>query len=237
MPRRLDTPEDGAEALKLLARGAEAELYLVEWGGRLAVLKRRVPKPYRHRVIDDALRFRRTLVEARMLVRALELGLSVPLLYEVRLSDAEIIMEYVEGRSLRWYIEECGLDEVAVDAVKRLGWMIGVLHEHGFVHGDVTTSNIIVTGRGSYKLIDFGLSGSSDDEEDKAVDVHLFLRAVESTHPEYADSLYKLFLEGYGEARGREKAEMVAGLVSKIRLMGRYVEERRRRRMVWEGLH
>ncbi len=219
--------------MRLLARGAEAEVYLVEWGGRPAVLKRRVAKPYRHPRIDEALRRQRTLTEARMLARALELGLDAPALYEARLREAEIIMEYVGGVSLRWWLEERGLDEKAAWATRRLGEMIGVLHEHGFTHGDVTTSNLIVSG-GRAVLIDYGLASASRDPLDQAVDVHLFLRAVESTHPEHAGRLYTLFLEGYRSVRGEDATREVLEGVGRIRLMGRYVEARRR--SVWGGV-
>ncbi len=220
---------------RLLARGAEAEVYLVEWGGRPAVLKRRVPKPYRHPLLDRSLRIKRTLTEARMLVRCLELGVSVPVLYEARLSRAEIVMEYVPGVSLRWYLEEHGLDGVAERAARELGRMIGVLHEHGFTHGDVTTSNLIIGEGGSYKLIDLGLAEATRSLEDQAVDVHLYLRAVESTHPEHTEALFNLFLEGYRGVRGGDTTERVLEAVRRIRLMGRYVEERRRR-TVWGEL-
>ncbi len=221
--------------MRLLARGAEAEVYLTTWAGRPAVLKRRVAKPYRHPRIDRELRLRRTLTEARMLLRCLEMGVSVPVLYEARLADAEIIMEYVEGVTLRWYIEDRGVDSRVVEATVELGRMIGVLHEHGYTHGDVTTSNLIVARGGGYKLIDLGLAEAARSIEDQAVDVHLFLRAVESTHPEHAERLFNLFLEGYRGVRGGDTTERVLEAVRRIRLMGRYVAERRRR-TVWEGL-
>ena len=164
--------------MKLLARGAEAELYLTEWGGRRAVLKRRVEKPYRHPMLDRRLRLQRTLTEARMLARAAELGVDAPALYEVRLGEAEIIMEYVEGVSLRWYVEERGVDARASEAAEKLGWMIGVLHENGFTHGDVTTSNVLLGPEGRVVLIDFGLASHSENPLDHAVDLHLFLRAL-----------------------------------------------------------
>ncbi len=221
--------------MRLIARGAEAELYLAEWAGLRVVVKRRVAKRYRHRVLDEWLRRRRTIVEARMLVRSLELGLDVPVLYEASVAETTLVMEYFEGRPLRRVIEERGVDELVAGATRRLGYMIGVLHEHGFVHGDVTTSNLLVSSRGHVKLIDFGLSGAAEDEEDLAVDIHLYLRSLESTHPEWVETLYKLFLEGYMEARGRETVDRITALVKKLRLMGRYVEERRRR-TVWGEL-
>lgn len=217
--------------MRLLAKGAEAELYLTEWGGRPAVLKRRVAKPYRHPLLDRRLRLQRTLTEARMLARAAALGVDAPTLYEARLGEAEIIMEYVRGVNLRWYIEERGVDEAASRAVERLGWMIGVLHENGFTHGDVTTSNVILGEGGRVVLIDFGLASHSEDPLDHAVDLHLFLRAVESTHPEHAPVLFNTFLRGYREARGEDVARRVLEGVGRIRLMGRYVEARRR--AVW----
>jgi len=79
-----------------------------------------------------------------------------------------------------------------------LGKMLARLHACNIVHGDLTTSNIMVrdneeggatTAGGdagattSLVLIDFGLSYSSTLLEDKAVDLYVLERAFLSTHP------------------------------------------------------
>ncbi len=215
-------------------RGAEAFIYPVSWFGVEALAKVRVPKPYRHPELDARLRRSRTLTEARMLVEARGLGVPVPTLLYVDPDRALIIVERVRGPLLAELVEAEGVSERVTRVVERLGYYAGVLHENGVVHGDLSTSNVVVRGDTPY-IIDFGLAEHSDSELDKAVDLHLFLRSLESTHPEAVGPLYAAFRRGYAGARGAEAAERVQALVERIRAMGRYVEEARRVALVWGG--
>ncbi len=70
-----------------------------------------------------------------------------------------LVMEYLEGRSLKSIIEEHPLD---LDSLLDLGIQIGdaldAAHAKGILHRDVKPGNIFVTNRGQAKLLDFGLA-------------------------------------------------------------------------------
>ncbi len=212
-----------AKELKPVHRGAEAYLYLIDWFGEKAILKHRLPKKYRHSKLDILLRRRRTVTEARAIKEALRIGVMAPAVYYVDPMEAIIVMEYLPYPSLSSIIEEGNLEK-AIKASEQVGRYAAMLHEEGISHGDLTTSNVLVGDH--VFLIDFGLASLHSTERDNAVDVHLFLRSLESTHPEHVDTVFQAFIDGYRSLRG-EKTEKILGLVEEIRLMGRYKAERR----------
>ena len=56
----------------------------------------------------------------------------------------------------------------------RIGDLVGQVHAAGFVHGDLTTSNFLFDEKNSkISIIDFGLSTTSNKEENRAVDLHV----------------------------------------------------------------
>lgn len=57
------------------------------------------------------------------------------------------------------------------------------MHDSGIIHGDLTTSNMMIRQNKSIVMIDFGLSFNSTLIEDKAVDLYVLERAFLSTHP------------------------------------------------------
>ncbi len=215
-------------------RGAESFIYESDWLGKAVLVKARIPKHYRSRVLDERLRKRRTIAEARNIVESLKHGIPAPTVYYVDPENAVIVIEKVEGKLLRDLIEEEGASQRVISAVEKLGSYTAMLHSAGIVHGDLTTSNVMVSD-GEPVIIDFGLSERSRDELDMAIDVHLFLRSLESTHPEHASILYEAFLKGYASVRGARTALRIRMLVERIRSMGRYVEEARRVKLVWGG--
>ena len=211
----------------LLKRGAESEIRLGTFMGLKAILKLRVKKPYMHPTLAERIVSARTRREAKVMVEARSAGVNAPLLYAVFPSAGLIIMEYVEGPLLKDYVGREGWRSLFREA----GAQLGRLHAAGIVHGDPTTSNYIVSKGGLY-LIDYGLSAFTRDVEERAVDLHLFRRAVEATHAGVASDAFKAFIEGYRSVMGGE-ADAVEERAREIALRGRYVEARR---SVWGGL-
>lgn len=213
----------------LIASGAEANLYKGRFLGYDVVVKHRVSKPYRDVKLDLMIRRDRTLTEAKIMLLAMSLGVRVPTVLYVDLENSIIVMEYVEGVLLRDYI---GLvdEDVRRAYLELLGVYVGKLHKNDITHGDLTTSNVIVSSNGSLYIIDFGLSKISNDVEDKAVDIHLLMRSFESIHYNMSKELLTYFLRGYRSVLSPNEVNDILNTVKEIRLRGRYVEERRVRK-------
>lgn len=176
--------------MEMIAQGAEAKIFLTAEG----ILKERVAKSYRHVLIDSGLRGTRTRREAKILETLSKLGFPSPKLVSMDDANGKILMEQINGDKLRDVI----LSDPAGFGCK-VGEVIGGLHNIGIVHGDPTTSNMIISS-GKVHLIDFGLSQFSTKVEDKAVDLHLFDRAVESAHHTIYSKVMPAFFEGYSNS-------------------------------------
>ncbi len=154
--------------------------------------KLRIPKTYRLPQIDEKIRKSRTKKEIKGILKAKELGILVPELYPS--DDAyTIIMDYIDGKRLRDVAKDDS--STTLTYFEEVGTYLAKLHQAGLVHGDLTTSNILITTKAYF--IDFGLSYFSQKIEDMAVDIHVFEEALESTHHEHAAKYYASFLEGY----------------------------------------
>ncbi|VFJ14215.1 KEOPS complex kinase/ATPase Bud32 [Candidatus Nitrosocosmicus franklandus] len=197
----------------LLKRGAESELYLINWYGTRAISKVRIRKDYRHPSIDIPLRKQRTIHEANILSQVKLLGINAPFIYYLDISNFEIVMEFVQGKVLR--------DVFSPEYCIVLGKMIGALHSNNIIHGDITTSNFIVSPNGVISLIDFGLSFISERYEDKAADIRLFKEILNSIHIEVFEESYENFCNGYTQ-KYTKVAPTIFKIVSNIEKRGRY---------------
>ncbi|MFA4662966.1 Kae1-associated kinase Bud32 [Pyrococcus kukulkanii] len=214
--------------MMLIKQGAEAKIYLAEFSELYfdypikVIVKERIKKRYRIEEIDTKLRKERTIREARILHRAKEFGVNVPYVFEVDTKNMIIVMEYIEGERLKELLERISLDE-KLEICREIGRQVGKLHEAGIVHGDLTTSNMIMR-KGKIYLIDFGLAEFDDTLEAQGVDLHLLRRAMESTHYRWFEEGFKAVLEGYAEVRGEEKRREIEEKIREIELRGRYRE-------------
>jgi len=207
--------------VNVLSKGAEAILLLKLWYGMLVVEKIRISKRYRNPHLDVMLRRARTILEARLLHEAKLLGIPVPALIDIDIRRNSLTMEYIPGKRLRDSLERFDKDFIEC-LFRNIGENVGILHSNGIVHGDLTTSNMILTETGNVYLIDFGLGGHTWDLEDMGTDIHLMLRALESTHTDIADLCFKAFINGYRKIM-KDKTGEVLRKVKEIRSRGRYV--------------
>lgn len=189
---------DEANDCRLIFRGAEAEVFATTFHGLPAVAKRRVAKAYRLPELDRRIRRERTKLEAHVTQEARAAGVRAPRVFDVDLARAQIVFEFVQGPSLRQFLH--AKEPNALDACTEFGRLVGRLHESGYVHGDLTTSNVL-TGPEGPVLIDFGLASRSDEVEYRGVDLHLIERTFASTHPE-RDDYFDAFQSGYAHAFG-----------------------------------
>lgn len=184
-------------------QGAEAVIELKEDNA----VKKREKKKYRHPKLDNKLRTERTDREVRLLKKAKKYNVSVPEVFESR--ENSFKMEKIDGEKLR--------DNLNKNYFEKLGEEIAGLHDTDIIHGDLTTSNVIVDNE--LKIIDFGLSFQSERFEDKAVDIHLLKQVLESSHSEKAEELWKSFVEGYQRF---EDSSQVLKQLKEVEQRGRY---------------
>ena len=209
----------------LIKKGAEASLYLEFWNKRKVVMKRRHPKKYRIPELDLLIRSQRTLHEPNIIHNAKEAGVPTPTIFKVDVADANIIMEFVEGKQVKEILDTVSKEERLI-LCKLIGDLIGRLHRNGIIHGDLTTSNMILTPNGKVVFVDFGLSERSIELEPMGVDLHLMKRTLQSTHYKYAKECFKAVMVGYEKALGKEDTKKVTVKIREIEKRGRYVADR-----------
>ncbi len=191
--------------MKLIARGAEAELYL----DKDKIVKKRVPKNYRIKELDESIRKSRTRREAKVIEKLPILG---PKLISVDDKDMLIEMSFIEGPKVRDVLED------NIELCRVIGQKVAILHNGGIIHEDLTTSNMIYYDKKVY-FIDFGLSYFSEKIEDKAVDLHLLKQALESKHHTVFEKAFSLVLEGYKE--NSDNYEKIMKRLEKVENRGR----------------
>ncbi len=203
---------------KIIARGAEAVLYMEKMDGQEALVKERIKKSYRLPEIDSELRLQRTRREARLLSEARRCGVVTPKVFSVDEKGCKIIMEFIAGKRLKELFNEASEKEAA-DIAKKTGGQIALLHSGGIVHGDLTTSNMFLSEWKIY-FIDFGLGEVSQRIEDFATDLSVLKEAIKSTHFRRLDVLWKSIEKGYKSAN--PNAESVFRRMKAIEKRGRY---------------
>ena len=193
---------------EIIGQGAEAILYKEE----NTVLKDRICKDYRQKDLDNSLRKSRTRREAKVLTKLKDIGVPGPELLNMDDKNMQISMSFIEGDKVRDI-----LHKNHIELSKEIGRKVAKLHANDIIHADLTTSNLILDKE--IHFIDFGLSFFSAKEEDKAVDLHLLDRALESKHHTIYEDCIKAVCEGYKEAY--PDAEKVLNRLKKVQLRGR----------------
>jgi len=175
-------------------------------------------------------------------------------------SEGVLGIEWIEGKTVKMLLpggaeaeedeEEAGEDsdddshadsleedplaeyEISQDTLmKVIGTEIGKMHLADIIHGDLTTSNMMLRHPFAFKppptssiptqlvLIDFGLAYQSSLVEDKAVDLYVLERAFASTHPD-SEPLFASVLRAYEECMGKDWSAIEKRL-DDVRLRGR----------------
>jgi Kae1-associated kinase Bud32 len=192
-------------------RGAEAIVETVEWNGQIVVSKVRNKRGYRHPSLEKRLVVERLRSESRIMERLLSRGISVPAIYSVNTSDNSLLMEYIDGLTLEKALREKDFKGYLVKTAE----LLSKIHSCQVVHGDPTTSNFLVTDR--IHAIDFGLSSISEDNEDRASDLRVFLESLDSHHSEINGR--EIFLSAYSKWT---KSKPVLEALKVLELRGRY---------------
>ncbi|WP_292388207.1 bifunctional N(6)-L-threonylcarbamoyladenine synthase/serine/threonine protein kinase [Methanosarcina sp. UBA5] len=194
-----ETLDNGAEAVVYLEDGPE---------GKKVLIKERVPKAYRHKEIDERIRAERNRTEARLMSEARRSGVSTPIIYDVE--DFKLKMQYIDGIPIKYLITP--------EISEKVGELVGKLHSAGIIHGDLTTSNLLLASERLY-LLDFGLAYFDKGLEARGVDVHVLFQTFESTHRNH-QALIEAFNRGY--QRTFIDSEDVLKRVEEIKKRARY---------------
>jgi TP53 regulating kinase-like protein len=211
---------------RLIKKGAEASLYLADWHGRTVILKRRLPKKYRPSRLDEQIRTYRTTHEPQLIHEAKKAGVPTPTIFLVDLKNATIIMKFIEGKQVKQLLNEVTKSERQQLCIK-IGELIGKLHGYGIIHGDLTTSNMILDSEGKIFFVDFGLGEKTKELEARGVDLHLMKRALQSTHFRFSEECFEAVTRGYSKVLSTEVVKNVLDKVKEIEKRGRYVAERK----------
>lgn len=196
---------------KILQQGAEAIIYLE----KDKVIKDRIKKSYRVSELDNKIRKQRTKSEINLLEKASKIINSVKPIKSGEKFSIEI--PFIDGKKLSEHLDNFSLSEQKV-ICKKIGESVARLHENNIIHGDLTTSNMILKDNKVF-FIDFGLGFISNKVEDKAVDIHLLKEALEAKHFKNWETLFKEFLKGYGQYKEHRK---ILEQMKKVEARGRY---------------
>ncbi len=200
--------------------GAEARLDSGRWMGRDVVFKQRVVKGYRHPTLDKSLQATRIKNEVRLMLEARRAGIPVPVIYSIDLSENRIVMEEVKGARVKDALESLPIDGARA-VCRKIGEVAAALHSHDIVHGDLTTSNMLLDGD-RIVVIDFSLGAKSSEMEDKGVDMHLLEEAFHSAHYRRSE-LYEDVKDSY--VRAYPAGAEVLKKVKEIERRGRYTRK------------
>ena len=177
--------------LKLIQQGAEAKIFLDT--SKNLIIKDRISKSYRHPNLDAQIRKRRTKSETKLLEKASKIiNCPVP---EKSKSFDKIILPYIQGKKLSEHLDDFTLEKQK-EICREIGESVAKLHKNDIIHGDLTTSNMILQKEKIY-FIDFGLGYISKKIEDKAVDLYLLKQALEAKHFKNYHELIKEVFEYY----------------------------------------
>jgi Kae1-associated kinase Bud32 len=160
----------------------------------------------------------RTKEEAKLMMEARIQGVAVPIIYDVDVENGVITMEYLNGHRIKDIINR--LDGKKLKQIcEKIGESIALLHNNDIIHGDITTSNMILIDDTIY-FIDFGLGCKDSEIEAKGVDLHVLMEAFSSTHSRYPQC-FDYVLDGY-KKRFQGDANVVCKKIEEIVRRGRY---------------
>jgi Kae1-associated kinase Bud32 len=187
---------------------------------RSVVLKQRVVKSYRHPTLDKSLQTFRIKNEVKLMLEARRAGVSVPIIYSVDLADNRIVMEEIPGMRVKDALESLP-SEKAEGVCRKIGEIAARLHANDIVHGDLTTSNMLLDDD-RIVVIDFSLGSKTSELEDKGVDMHLLEEAFHSAHYKRSE-LYEAVKDSY--VRAYPAGVAVLKKVEEIEKRGRYTRK------------
>jgi len=200
--------------MQLLKQGAEASLFLTEYFGEKVIVKQREQKKYREKKLDEKILKERIRTECNLILKAQKAGVRTPLIKEIGLEQKSITFEYITGKTLKETLIE---EKEIAKFCKEAGKEIAKLHSNKIIHGDLTTSNIIIHNN-KLVFLDFSLGNISSKIEDFAVDLLVFKKTFKATHYNIIE-FWKKIEESYSKefSDGKEVLKKIEKVESRAR--------------------
>jgi len=202
--------------MRVIKRGAEATIYETTLDGQRVLVKERSAKRYRIPQIDAVLRSNRTRQELKLMREARGHGVMTPRIVDSDEALSVITMEEVKGTVMKDFLSK---SPAKVSIFKKIGEGIGKMHSAGIIHGDLTTSNMMVSGKDVF-FIDFGLGKFSRRVEDMATDLSVLQEAIRASHYRASARCWKMVESGYRRSCGRWREVFLR--MGRIESRGRY---------------
>ncbi len=209
---------------KIIQQGAEAVIIK----NNSKIIKKRIKKSYRHKDLDEKIRKLRTRSEGKLLKKASKVT-SIPKMKKIDEKNKEIIMDFIKGKKLSENLNKFSLKKQEKICLE-IGKEISNIHNINLIHGDLTTSNMILVENNDKKsnkkpleiyFLDFGLGYHSRKDEDKAVDLHLLRQALEAKHSKTWKKLFSKVIQGY-KKKDKKLSEKIINRIKKVESRGRY---------------
>lgn len=224
--------------IKILYQGAEGRIYVGKFKDQECLVKERFVKAYRHPTLDQHLTKSRMKAEEKAHKRCENAGVLTPKLFGIDFRARKIFMEYLKTSitAKQYIIQYLDAEKPDDNKISKLMKCIGInvakLHDNNIIHGDLTSSNILIRPKGGCEdfsdydivMIDFGLSYHSTSVEDKGVDLYVLERALISTHSKFT-MLFTKILGAYTE-------EYKAGYKDAVKKLNEVRARGRKRTMV-----
>jgi len=194
--------------------GAEGTIEKIDFYRMPAVIKIRKRKSYRIEEIDTKVRMERLKKEIRLMHKAKYANIDIPHIYYVSFKDMSIIMEYIDGETLKDYLSNTKRqNDIDIKLMSYIGKKLGMMHGKGIYHGDLTASNIILfPDKSVYRIyfIDFSMGGDGD-LEDFAIDMLTLKKTMMN------DALFEEIMKNY------DNFENISKKMKEIEKRGRYL--------------
>ena len=99
-----------------------------------------------------------------------------------------IVMEYVEGRTLRDIVKTEGpmSQKRAMEVMADVCAALDFSHRHGIVHRDVKPANVMITKNGAVKVMDFGIARAMHDGQSAMTQTAAVIGTAQYLSPEQA---------------------------------------------------
>jgi bifunctional N6-L-threonylcarbamoyladenine synthase / protein kinase Bud32 len=190
------------EDMQVIAQGAEAIVYKTKILNQDVCIKERISKKYRNPVLDKRIIKARNKEEAFLLNKVKD-KLNTPIVFYV--SENKIVLEYIKNQ------------ETHEKHLEKIGSEIAKMHNENVIHGDINLINIIINKKKVY-FIDFGLGFVSRKIEDKATDLLVFKKTLNSLKK--TENYWKYIKKGY---LTKTNQKQIIKQIEDIEKRGRYL--------------